>query len=87
MFSNYGTSIYGASRTVAITFQQNNHFTDNTYTGPWSFFGWSQSNLDNPVTYAQWTAAVTDSCDQPGELSSGSCNSGFGQDTGSSFMP
>ena len=87
LFSNYGTSIYGSSRTVAITFQQNNHFTDNSYRGPWSFFAWSQSNLDNPVTYAQWTAAVTDSCDQPGELSSGTCNSGFGQDPGSAFNP
>jgi parallel beta-helix repeat protein len=85
LFSNYGTSIYGSSRTVAVTFQQNNQFTNNTYMGSWSFFAWSQSNLDNPVSYAQWTSPVTDRCDQSGELSSGTCNSGFGQDTGSTI--
>ena len=65
--------------------EQNNHFTDNTYTGSWSFWAWSQSNLDNPVTCAQWTAAVTDQCGSSGEISSGTCSSGFGQDAGSTL--
>jgi hypothetical protein len=85
LFSNYGTSIYGSTRVGAITFGQNNHFNDNTYTGPWSFFAWSQSNLDNPVTWPQWTAPVTDQCATSDELASGSCNTGFGQDSGSSL--
>jgi hypothetical protein len=87
LFSNYGISVYQATRTVAVTFQQNNQFMDNTYNGPWSFFAWSQSNLDNPVSFAQWTAPVTDRCDLSGELSGGACNSGFGQDTKSTLGP
>jgi hypothetical protein len=83
LFSNYGTSIYSATRTVAVTFQQNNVWKNNTYTGPWEFFAWSQSNLDNPISWSQWRAAVTDQCSTSGEISSGTCNSGFGQDTGS----
>jgi hypothetical protein len=85
LFSDYGTSIYQSTRTVAITFQQNNKLTNNTYVGPWSFFAWSQSNIDNPVSWTQWTAPVTDKCDLSSELSSGSCNSGFGQDAGSTI--
>ena len=85
LFSDYGTSIYGSTRVGAITFRQNNHFTDNTYAGPWSFFAWSQSNLDNPLTWPQWTASVTDSCSTAGDIGSGTCNTGFGQDSGSSL--
>jgi hypothetical protein len=87
LFSNYGNAPYDASRTVAITFQQNNVFKNNTYSGPWKFFAWSQSNIDNPITSAQWQAAVTDQCNTSSELSSGTCNSGFGQDKGSTFAP
>ena len=87
LFSNYGNLPYAATRTVAVTFQQNNLFTDNTYNGPWQYFAWSQSNLDNPVTWAQWTGSVTDMCAQPGELASGACASGFGQDAGSTLNP
>jgi hypothetical protein len=85
LFSNYGTSIYGDTRIGAITFRQNNVFKNNSYHGPWNFFAWSQSNQDNPVTWTQWTTAVTDQCATSGELSSGTCNSGFGQDSGSNL--
>ena len=85
LFSNYGTSIYGDTRTVAVTFQQNNKFESNVYHGPWSFFAWSQSNIANPVTWSAWTAPVTDQCDTAGELASGTCSSGFGQDAGSTL--
>ncbi len=85
LFSNYGTSIYGDTRTVTITFQQNNEFKSNVYHGPWHFFAWSQSNRANPVTRSEWTAPVTDQCDTEGELASGTCSSGFGQDAGSTL--
>jgi hypothetical protein len=85
LFSNYGTSIYGDTRIGAITFRQNNVFKNNSYHGPWNFFAWSQSNQDNPVTWTQWTTAVTDQCATSSELSSGTCNSGFGQDSGSNL--
>ena len=83
LFSNYGTSQYNQTR--PITFQQDNHFSDNTYTGPWHFWAWSQSNLADPVTWAEWTAPVTDQCGTAGEISSGTCSSGFGQDAGSTL--
>jgi parallel beta-helix repeat protein len=85
LFSDYGISIYGNTRIVAVTFQQNNVFQDNTYNGSWSFFAWAQSNIDNPVTWTEWRAAVTDQCDTSTELASGTCNSGFGQDSGSTL--
>ena len=72
-------------QTGPITFQQDNHFSNNTYTGPWHFWAWSQSNLANPVTWAEWTAPVTDQCGTAGEISSGTCSSGFGQDAGSTL--
>ena len=85
LFSDYGTSLYGNTRVGAVTFQQNNLFEGNTYNGPWNFWAWSMSNLDNPVTWSEWTAPVTDQCDTAGELSSGTCSSGFGQDAGSTL--
>jgi parallel beta-helix repeat protein len=86
LFSNYGTSIYGSSRPIAVTFHQGNTFADNTYNGPWSFFAWSQSNLANPVAASQWMApAPTDDC--ASGLASGTCSGGFGQDAGSQANP
>ena len=82
LFSNYGNKY---NETTPITFDQNNHFTDNTYNGPWSFWAWSQSNIANPVTWAEWRAAPTDQCSTRKEISGGSCNSGFGQDAGSTL--
>ena len=66
LFSNYGTSQY--NQTGPIVFKQGNHFSNNTYSGPWHFWAWSQSNLANPVTWAQWTAPVTDQCGTAGEI-------------------
>ena len=83
LFSEYGNPPYGNTVVGAITFGQNNHFRDNTYKGPWQFFVWSLGNESNPITWAQWTAPVTDQCSTNGELQSGTCNSGFSQDTGS----
>ena len=83
LFSNYGTSQYGQAGPIA--FEQDNHFSNNTYSGPWHFWAWSQSNLANPVSWAEWTAPVTDRCGTAGEISSGTCSSGFGQDAGSTL--
>lgn len=90
LFSNYGFGADGipyvdALVPINITFNQNNIFKNNTYNGSWRFFAWSQSNLANPITKAQWTAPVTDKCSTAGEQSSGTCSSGFGQDAGSVF--
>jgi len=86
LFSNYGQPPYsGPAVPTNITFDQDNHFEDNTYAGPWGFEAWSQGNLDNPVNWTVWRANVTDRCSTPGENTSGTCDSGFDQDTGSNF--
>jgi hypothetical protein len=86
LISAYGTyppyTAYHVSNN--ITWNQNNHFTNNTYTGPWQFQGWAQNNS---VNWAQWTGAVSsgDKCLGSGELSSGVCTGPFGQDAGSTY--
>ena len=82
LFSNYGSTVpyTSASIPTAIAFHQGNTFENNTYEGPWNYWAW---NFANQVTWAEWTAAVTDSCGTSGEVQSGVCTSGFGQDTGS----
>jgi hypothetical protein len=87
LFSVYGSTAPYTSSIVPtnITFNQNNVFSDNTYNGPWAFMAWSQGNIDYPVAWAQWTATVTDKCSTAGEISSGTCDSGFGQDAGSTY--
>jgi hypothetical protein len=80
---DYGTSQH--NQTGPIAFQQDNHFSNNTYSGPWHFWAWSQSTLANPVTWAEWTAPATDRCGTAGEISSSTCSSVFGQDAGSTL--
>jgi hypothetical protein len=58
VFSEYGTypswSPYkGTSIENHITFGQNNHFSQNTYNGPWRFMAQAQNNN---VTWAKWRA-------------------------------
>lgn len=86
LFSAYGTAPYsGPAVPINITFDQNNHFASNTYVGPWNFEAWSQGNPDNPVNWTVWRANVTDACRTVGENSSGTCDSGFAQDQGSTW--
>ncbi len=86
LFSAYGEPPYsGPAVPINITFDQNNHFADNVYDGPWRFEAWSQGNPDNPVNWSVWRANVTDSCSTPSENESGTCDSGFAQDQGSSW--
>ena len=47
-----------------ITFQQNNKFSDNTYSGPWCFMG---GELGNSVSFTQWQAAASVSKSQFGQ--------------------
>jgi hypothetical protein len=51
-----------------IAFGQNNHFLDNTYSGPWCFMGWQ---LGTSIGFNQWRAAANVASAQ------------FGQDAGS----
>jgi hypothetical protein len=56
VFSEYGTfpswSPYKANSVENhITFDQNNHFSQNSYTGPWRFMAQSQGNV---VTWGTW---------------------------------
>lgn len=85
IFSNYGSTAPYTSAAVptAIAFKQGNVFENNTYGGPWMFWAW---NFGNAVTWAEWTAPVTDSCSSSGEIQSGQCTSGFGQDAGSTMQ-
>ncbi len=87
IFSEYGITAPYTNSIVPtnIMFNQGNRFTDNTHTGPWSFVAWSQGSADNPVNFATWSAPVTDKCGTAGEISSGTCDSGFGQDAGSTY--
>jgi hypothetical protein len=88
LFSAYGNPPYGGPAIpINITFKQNNLFFNNTYLGPWNFEAWNQGNGYNPVNFTVWRAPVTDDCSTPGENSSGYCDSGFGQDMGSSIGP
>ena len=59
LFSEYGTTTpwKGWAVPLHISDDQNNHFTDNTYHGPWLFDGFNQGDV---VTWAQWTAGFTD---------------------------
>ncbi|MGA3047488.1 MAG: chitobiase/beta-hexosaminidase C-terminal domain-containing protein [Terracidiphilus sp.] len=86
LFSNYGSTVPYTSASVptAIAFHQGNLFQNNTYYGPWNYWAW---NFGNQVTWAEWMAPVTDSCGTSGEIQSGECTSGFGQDSGSTTQP
>ena len=57
--SNCSTAIpnNGFAIPVAIATDQNDHFTDNTYCGPWSFDPLNQGDV---ATFAQWQAGYAD---------------------------
>ncbi|HXY45494.1 MAG TPA: right-handed parallel beta-helix repeat-containing protein [Acidimicrobiales bacterium] len=62
VFSQYGTSpswspYMGTVIETAITTEQNNVFSDNTYSGAWSFMYANQSGI---MTFAEWQAAGQD---------------------------
>jgi hypothetical protein len=65
LFSEYGSTAPYTSWVVpkAIADNQNNHFSDNTYSGPWSFMGPDQGVT---ATWAQWTGGYTDNADGSG---------------------
>jgi hypothetical protein len=70
-----------------LTFFQGNTWSDNVYNGPSTFYAWTQGNGGNPVSWAQWTGALSrgDKCSSPGSRSSSSCTGPFGQDAGSKY--
>jgi len=59
LFSEYGTTTPWRQWVVPndIANDQDNHFADNTYDGPWEFDSFS---LGNEVTWTKWTSGVTD---------------------------
>ena len=59
-----------------IANDQNNHFDNNTYTGPWTFMYYNQGDTEGP---SAWQAGVTNVED--------SGNNFGGQDGGSTFSP
>lgn len=59
-----------------ISDNQHNVFSDNSYTGPWSFMGFNQGER---VSWAQWTAGFVDT--------SGSHDTFTAQDAGSTYNP
>src|SRR5580658_3417989 len=58
LFSEYGSDAPYVGWTVPnnISNNQNNHFSDNTYCGAWSFDGFSQGNV---YSQSQWTSGVS----------------------------
>ena len=70
-----------------LTFFQGNHWSDNVYNGPSTFYAWNQGNSYNPVSWARWTGPVSsgDKCSSAQERSSGYCTGPFGQDAGSTY--
>lgn len=89
VFSQYGGPAGEPGWTVDsdITFFQHNVWSHNKYEGPWKFYAWSLGNLQNPVTWADWTGGVSkgDKCSSAQERQSGTCIGPFGQDSGSTF--
>jgi hypothetical protein len=65
LFSEYGTTAPYTAWVVPknISDNQNNHFSDNTYTGPWSFMG---PDLGVDTTWSQWSGGYTDNADGSG---------------------
>ena len=76
LFSEYGSTAPYQAWVVPddISDNQHNVFSDNTYTGPWSFMGFTQGEN---VTWAQWTAGFADP--------NGSNDRFNGQDSGSTY--
>ena len=58
LFSPYSSTAAYPAYTVdnLISNSQNNHFTDNTYQGPWSFVYFNQGEV---ATWSQWTSGIT----------------------------
>jgi hypothetical protein len=56
VFSEYGSTAPFQATAVEdhITYDQNNHFSDNTYVGPWSFMAHEQGTV---VSWAAWQGA------------------------------
>jgi hypothetical protein len=65
IFSEYGTTAPFTAWVVPknIADNQNNHFSNNTYTGPWSFMG---PDMGVTATWSQWTNGFTDNSDSSG---------------------
>ena len=90
IFSEYGSPPDGKSDWIVptqLTFFQHDIWSDNIYNGPSAFFAWNQGNGDNPVSWMNWTASVTqgDRCGSDTEHHSGYCTGPFGQDAGSTY--
>jgi hypothetical protein len=89
MFSEYGGPSGPGGWVVPtdITFFQNNHWSDNVYNGPSTFYAWNQGSGANPVSWADWTGRISrgDKCSSEGERHSGYCTGPFGQDAGSRY--
>jgi hypothetical protein len=77
LFSDYGNVPYtGATVPNNISNHQNNHFSDNTYVGPWDFTAF---NIGESVTPAEWQAGFRNA--------NGSGDPFGAQDAGSTFSP
>jgi Right handed beta helix region len=65
LFSEYGVTAPYTAWVVPkdIADSQNNHFSDNHYTGPWSFMG---PDMGVTATWSQWTNGFTDNADSSG---------------------
>jgi hypothetical protein len=92
VFSQYGgpnSHAQGWEVASQITFVQGNHWSDNLYRGPSTFYAWNQGSHENPVSWAQWTGAVSkgNRCTSSAERQSGGCRGPFGQDARSTFQP
>jgi Right handed beta helix region len=78
LFSEYGSFPPFKAWVVPnnISNHQNNSFTDNSYSGPWSFVGFNQGNV---LTWSQWTKGESDA--------NGSGYPFKAQDAGSTYSP
>jgi len=90
IFSEYGSppdELPGWVVPTALTFFQNDTWSDNTYNGPSTFYAWNQGSGDNPVSWRDWTGSPFrgDRCSSSGERQSGYCTGPFGKDAGSTY--
>jgi parallel beta-helix repeat protein len=90
VFAEYGSPPAHAPGWVIptqLTFFQHNVWSHNVYNGPSTFYGWNQGNGDNPVSWTDWSSALSrgDKCQTSGDRQSGYCRGPFGQDAGSKY--
>jgi hypothetical protein len=68
------------SQDADISYNWGNKFRNNSYSGPWHFWAWDQSDQNLPYDWARWTGPL-----QKCGTGDSNCGGAFGQDQGSTY--